>query len=90
MTEKSTMNGTKHKTISVSATFSANIATKTPTTMNIFLTRFTSSAVNISEIAFVSFVVLVTSLPTGMEFICSCERLSIWVKRSSRILEIIF
>ena len=65
------------------------MAANTPTMTNRFLTRLTRSDVNISEIAFVSFVTRVTSLPTGIEFICSCESDSMCVNRSSRMTEMI-
>ena len=42
------------------------------------------------EMALVSLVTRVTSFPTGVAFICSWERLSMWVNRSSRMPEMIF
>ena len=49
-----------------------------------FLARLTSRFVNIIEMALVSLVTRVTSLPTGISFSCSCARDSMWVNRSSR------
>ena len=49
-----------------------------------FLVSCTSRLVNIIEMALVSLVTRVTSLPTGISFSCSWERDSMWVKRSSR------
>ena len=49
-----------------------------------FLVRLTKRFVNIIEMALVSLVTRVTSLPTGMSFSWPWERLSMWVKRSSR------
>ena len=49
-----------------------------PTITKAFFVRLTSRFVNIIEIALVSLVTRVTSLPTGISLSCSWERDSIW------------
>ena len=60
------------------------MATRMPKITNAFLVRLTKRLVNIIEMALVSLVMRVTSLPTGISFSCSWERDSMWVNRSSR------
>ena len=50
----------------------------------------TNMLVNIMEMALVSLATRVTSLPVGMLFSCSWDRLSIWVNTFSRRADRIF
>ena len=64
------------------------MAMRMPRMTKMFLASVTSRFVNIIEIAFVSLVTRVTSLPTGISFSCSWASDSMWVNRSSRRSEI--
>ena len=89
MSENSAIKGTKHSIISVSTLLRMSMAPSTPMTMKQFFTKFTRIFVNIMEMAFVSFVTLVTSFPTGKVLSCSCDRDSMCVKTSSLMADMI-
>ena len=67
-----------------------NIAMSTPTMTTIFCTKLTRTLVKVIEIALVSLVTRVTSLPTGIAWSCAWDSDSMWRKRSSRSEETIF
>ena len=55
------------------------MAPSTPITIIMLVSIVTNMLVNIMEMALVSLATRVTSLPVGMLFSCSWDRLSIWV-----------
>ena len=66
------------------------MATRMPRMTKLFLVSCTSRLVNIIEMALVSLVTRVTSLPTGIWFSWAWDSCSMWVKVSRRIWDRIF